>query len=327
MKLARVLAVSSIIGLAGSLYGCGSDGNAGTGSTSFGGPNGGSASSLIDALCTGLHGCCVASGKASSKDACVAFYKAFTQNAKLGPTAGACESYLRTHANDGVLCTDGLDGPDDICDDALILNDKGTTPKRALGETCDTEDDCAAATAGAEADCQTTFDGGSSKSTCVEIVTAQAGAACGYSETVDGNRVQVFGGSSKPDDPPVYSLGICKYKEGLYCDGSSKTCKVLGNVGDACTGFDSCVKEASCQFEQGSSKQVCVARAAIGEACNNASSQSCVEGAACKEKVCVALKKAGEACALSSECASSYCNNSKCEGNGGGSSTICFTAN
>lgn len=327
MKLARILAIASLVGLGASLNACGSSGNGGTGATGIGGPNGGTATGLIDAICTALHGCCVADGKASSKEACVGFYTAFTANAKVGPNAAACESYLRAHATDGEICTGGLDGPDDICQDALILNDKGSTPKRALGQTCDTEDDCAVSTPGAEADCQHSFSGGNTVTACIEIVTAAAGEACVYTLTAEGSRSQTFSGGSKPDEAPVYTVGICKYKDGLYCDSSSKTCKALGNPGDPCTGFDSCLKEASCQYEQSSSKQVCVLRAAVGEACSNSSSESCVEGAACKDKVCVALKKAGEACGLSSECASSYCKDAKCEGNGGGTGTLCFTAN
>lgn len=329
MKLARVLAMLSVLALGTSLAACSDSGNAGTGSTSLGGPSGGgSATGLIDALCTALHSCCVADGKESSRDACVTFYTALSANAKLGPNAAACESYLRQHAGDGQVCEGGLQGDDDICEDALELNDKGSTPKRALGQTCDFEDDCAVATPGAKADCRHDFNGGSTVTACVELVTVQAGAPCGYSMTDDGYPSQVFGSSTPSDDPPTYTYGICQFKDGLFCDGTTRTCKAFGNIGEPCTGFDSCVKAATCQYEQSSSKQVCVARAAIGEACSNSSSESCVEGAACKDKICVAQKKAGEACALSSDCLSSYCKDAKCEGNGGssGSGLICFTA-
>lgn len=328
MNLARTFALVALTGLGTVLYGCGSDNNAGTGSTGFDQPGGGgtgTASGLIDALCNASQVCCVKEGSDSSKEACVAFYKAFTAGAKVGPTAAACEQLIRQRSADGSFCEQGTDDANgaDICDGALELSGKGNTPKQKPGDTCDTESDCSVNTAGADAYCAYSSSGGAQTSTCVEVLTAAAGEPCLYTLTVEGYRSQTFSGSGTTDPVPT-SVGQCRYADKLYCDSQSKTCKPIGAVGEACTGFDSCTAEANCEFDSATSKQICKAKAALGEACNG-SSNACVKGTGCKDKVCSALLPNGSACTLSSECANSICNNSKCSG--GSSKSLCFSAN
>jgi hypothetical protein len=240
---------------------------------------------------------------------CQAFVNEAASKGTYNPTAGqACINALQAASKSSTFCTD-FGGNLPQCNNVFGPTGGGAGP----GQPCNTSSDCAKASGGS-AICysQTTFvDGGStSTSTCVQTQkgTAGQGPCVG---TVQGNTTYFALGSGTPP-----GMGYtCDVATGVYCNSNTQKCTALGTTGQMCNGDEQCVASDYCPFG-GPNGSTCQPRIAVGSACTNNGSNSCVPDAYCDQSssTCKAQLASGSACMTSQECQSGICNNSKCTG-------------
>jgi len=270
-----------------------------------GGSAAGDRNSFIRQVCDAYMPCCTKAGKSADPSKCVGFYTAFTSGAQYdAAAANKCLDELRAQSGSPTYC-DNMSGSTPSCQ--RVFGGAAGTAKP--GETCNEDDDCAPSTEG-EVECARASSGGATIKKCQVQITGKLGDTPCVG-TRDGN-VTSYSGSMTDVAPKGY---ICYVKDGLRCDSTTKACKAIPKLGEACESFgsNSCTTDAYCD----STTKLCVARKAVGQACDTFR-DDCVETAYCHDttKVCTAAIADGGACKTSQECASRNCTNGKCEANG-----------
>jgi len=258
--------------------------------------------SFIQQYCAEFMPCCSKAGKPADGAQCRAFVGALTQGATYDDaTANKCLDEVRAQSSSATFCQTGASGPS--C--SKVFSDSTGVAKP--GEACSEDEDCAPSSEG-QVECASLFKDGATIRKCQIRVTGKAGDTPCVG-TVDGNVTSYS--SSGDTDIPMKGY-LCYVKDGLRCDSTTKSCKVIAKIGEPCEGFGSnlCTDDAYCD----TTKKLCVARAAVGQPCDGFSSDRCVDGAYCNTttKVCVAAFADGAACKMSSECASRNCVNGAC---------------
>jgi hypothetical protein len=294
-----------VTGISGVVFACSGSGG--------GGGGGSDSSSFIAELCGLYAPCCGKLGKPTDGASCRAVYGGLVGSQQYDPGKGsACLSELRALSSTPTFC-DNPSAPS--CKGAF--KEAGSGNKQP-GEECSKDGDCAPSGEG-NVNCASNYSGSSETRACQIELEGKAGDTPCIS-TRDGNVTSTSfssssGGDAGPQAPPARGF-ICDVAKGVYCDGKSKACEAIHNVGESCESFDSyaCVKTAFCD----SLTRKCLGRRAVGEDCST-NSQSCTEKTNCDQvtKKCVAGLPDGTACKTSSQCASDHCVNSKCDPDSG----------
>jgi hypothetical protein len=281
---------------------CSSSGN--TGSVA------GDRDSFISQYCNEFMPCCAQVGKPTDGSQCRAFIGAFAPSTGYdAAAANKCLDEVRAASKSATFCQDGMSSNTAPSCQAVFAQSSGGT--RKPGETCSEDDDCASSTEG-QVQCQSLYTGGMTIKKCQVQVVGKAGDSPCVG-TVDGNVTSYS--SSGETEIPVKGF-LCYVKDGLRCDSTTKACKAIPKIGEACESFgsNSCTKDAYCD----SSTKLCVARKAVGATCDTFSSDQCAEGTYCNSttKVCTTALAIGAACTTSQECGENRCVNGKCEKSG-----------
>ena len=282
-----------------------------------GGSVAGDREAFIAELCQQYMPCCAKAGKPSDGGACRAFYGGYAASATYnGAAANACLSEIKASSGSATFCETGMSGSSAPSCGQVFGSASGGTKKP--GETCTDDDDCASSAEG-EVECESLYKDGATIKKCQIRVVGKAGDTPCVG-TVDGNSTS-FSGTPLPDIPQKGYT--CDVKNGLRCDGTTRTCVAIAKVGEACTGSGTnvCVKEAYCD----STTKVCAARKAAGSACEQYRDQ-CAVGTYCETTslTCKTSIADGAPCKSSTECLSRSCVNMACAKQGSGSLTTAF---
>ncbi|MGH7294446.1 MAG: hypothetical protein ACRELB_05925, partial [Polyangiaceae bacterium] len=271
-----------------------------TGSSSNG------ASGFVQKYCSLLTPCCAAAGLPSSGQGCDQLGSA--ASAKPGyddAKAQECLSGMQAEQAAGTLCsTIGDDIP--ACNQVFPPTSGSTPP----GGTCQTDQDCAAASGGG-ATCYTNFsfgDGGSSQTqTCIQTQPGQAGDGPCIGDKQGTSTIYEWGGSGSP---PTLAY-LCDPSSGTTCDLTTQKCLALAATGASCTSDSACVGDDYCAYVSGVAQ--CTPRLPDGSSCAQASN-ACLTTSTCDatSSTCIPLLANGSACATSGQCQSGSCDNQKC---------------
>jgi len=272
-------------------------------SSNWAGAGGGGAQggTFLQTMCSLLAPCCVDAGLKSDPNLCAQMYGAAVANSQYDPVAGAaCESALKAASNDGKVCAVETLNTTTACDG--VYKTAGGT--RQPGETCDKDSDCAQQTAG-KAECLNGYDSAtqSSVQTCCNVFDGKVGdSPCVGYKTVSYTVYSVSGA------PPAVGY-VCDKTQGNTCDSTTKACKALAKLGEACSWNDDCVDAAWCN----TTDKVCQAKVGAGQPCATSESQ-CDATTYCSEaKVCATLVEVGQPCKTSGQCKSDSCTNGACK--------------
>lgn len=212
-------------------------------------------------------------------DACTNAYTAASCDAILTRAPDAC--IFEGSLADGTPCGDGAQCQGGACNKSGANACGACTQRSAAGGPC-------ASTAG----CQSGLVCASQK--CV--APAKAGASCSGSIPCEGAlrcskgvcTVPLAAGAaceSGDDD-------ACDRLKALFCDPTAKVCKEvkLAGPGEACGLVDGtfvgCAQGGKCKTSANTPQGTCLAAAADGQSCNEASGPGCLEPAKCVDGVC-----------------------------------------
>ncbi|WP_394836462.1 hypothetical protein LVJ94_06100 [Pendulispora rubella] len=213
-----------------------------------------------------------------------------------GRAGDTCLADLRAATAHSNFCAEDLaDTPS-----CAILEVRGS---KQPGEECNTDAACAPSTEGHVA---CAFSSDSRKQVCeIQLVGALGATPCvGYME---GRRRELN------DDIKPARAYLCDRAQGLRCDGASKTCVALSNVGGTCVRDGDCENSASCNAGR------CVARAAVGSHCDRVTNAiKCDLDAYCNPDTskCAPLLSVGEPCSNGISCGAGRCISGKCQQGG-----------
>ncbi len=256
--------------------------------------------------------CCAKAGLPTSGVQCRAIYGALASGPIDSAKANQCLNELRAIQNKPDFCPNG--GTPAETPSCQGLNSGGNTGTAKPGDPCTKDSECAASSAG-KVHCQTMFTSGSTTKYCQVQVVGKEGDGCGA--TIDGNST-----SYMSSDKPVPTLTTCDTKDSLYCAQSFTSgapppkCTKIADIGGACDGSGgsyACKKGSQCDF----TSKTCKALPAIGEACTG----SCAAGAYCDTSsgssgaTCKATVPEGSACTTFTMCSTGNCTNNKCAKN------------
>jgi hypothetical protein len=241
----------------------------------------------------------------------------------------SCEAAL-----DGTVESGGDCDFDHECDGAAYCKSSGScpgacTPKAAVGETCDNEDQCqlgltcavdtgrCVALAGAGDLC-----GGSEGTQCSDGLfcagqdesTGKAGNCRSASEVLVGE----VGEDCEPAAGKLCKAGVSCTLDSL--DGQTPVfkCAAIAGSGAACKpGYPSpCPADEYCSVPAASLEGTCTAAPQSGEACATPAFEDtpsiCAPYTRCVDGMCHALATIGQSCQADSVCYSDYCVGGKC---------------
>jgi hypothetical protein len=273
-------------------------GGSGYGGSGYGG-SGNPGSGFLYDLCKLLAPCCADAGLKSDPNLCAQMYASAVAGMQYDAQAGAaCEAAIKTASNNGTVCAVATLEATSACDGVY----KGTGGTRQPGETCDKDSDCAQQPTGTP-ECLNGYDSTTQSNfeSCTNVFDGKAGdtPCVGYKT----EKYTVYTVSGKP---PTVGY-VCDKAQALTCDTTTKACKALAKVGEACSWSDDCVDGAWC------STQLCQAKVGVGQPCTTSESQ-CDATTYCSDaKVCTTLVENGQPCKTSGECKSASCTNGACK--------------
>lgn len=278
-----------------------------------GGSGGGGAtdsSSFGSQYCEIFAQCCGKKGYPADGSTCRNFFNQGAAGREYDPVKGdACLSELRASSSKPDFCDTGTSPSS--CSGVFKSSGGGVQP----GQPCTDDDECASSPEG-EVSCERHYSSsGSETRTCqIQVRGKENDTPC--VGTRDGNTTS-FSGSGSGDEPPPARAYICHVEDALRCDGQSKKCVRIQDVGGPCEsgGQYACVKTAYCDFQN----KTCAARLGEGADCAAVvSSDACQAGFYCDStsKKCTKGLDEGAPCQKSEQCASRSCVNGKCEEGG-----------
>jgi hypothetical protein len=282
------------------LVACGSGGSGGGGATDT--------SSFASQYCEIFSQCCGKKGYPADGSTCRNFLSQSASGRTYDPVAGdACISELRAASSKPDFCDTGSSPAS--CSGVYQSAGGGAQP----GATCKQDSDCASSPEG-KVDCASHYSNGSETRVCqVQIKGKENDTPC--LGTRDGNLTS-FSSSGSNDAPPPSRGFICDVADNLYCDGQTKKCTRIQDVGGPGTtgGTYACVKSAYCDF----TTKTCVARLPAGADCSSGGSNVCQDKLYCDTatKKCTQGVANGAPCQRSDQCESRSCVNGKCEQGG-----------
>lgn len=269
------------------------------------------ASSFASQYCQVFSPCCAKKGYPSDGTTCTNFVDQSAAGRTYDPAAGdQCLTEARTAAQAPDFCDNG-ESPAS-CKQVFKSASSGAQP----GQPCKQASDCASSPEG-EVDCHLESTSGAETRTCqVQIRGKENDTPC--SGTRDGNVTSYSYSSSSTDPTTPPRVYVCWVSDGLYCDGNTKKCTRMQDVGGPCTGTGEyeCVKTAYCDYSQ----KKCVDRLPAGADCGQTfASQACQDKLYCDSttKKCTQAFAAGTACQKSEQCESHSCVNGKCDDSNG----------
>lgn len=300
MTFARGLWSSGVSGVfvVSLLVACGSGGSGG---------GAGDTSSFASQYCEIFSQCCGKKGYPTDGSTCRNFLNQGASGRQYDPVAGdACLGELRAASSKPDFCESGTSPAS--CKAVYKSSGGGVAP----GQACTEDEDCASSPDG-DVECARQFNSsGSDTRVCqVQIRGKEGDGPC--VGTRDGNTTS-FSSSSTNDEPLPARAYICNVSDNLACDGQTRKCVRIQDVGGPCDGsgqYD-CVKTAYCDYQ----KKTCVARLPAGTDCGSTfSSNVCQEKLYCDQttKKCTQALATGTACQRSDQCESRSCVNGKCE--------------
>lgn len=291
------LSVTFVVSL---LVACGSGGSGGGGATD--------SSSFGAQYCEIFAQCCGKKGYPSDGSTCRNYVSQGAASRTYDPAAGdACIGELRANASKPDFCENGTSPSS--CSGVFKSAGGGAQP----GQPCTDDDECASSPEG-DVECARQYNsGGSETRICqVQIRGKENDAPC--VGTRDGNTTSFSssGSSQEPATPPSRAF-ICHVSDNLYCDGQTRKCTRIQDVGGPCSsgGQYACVKTAYCDFQ----KKTCAARLPAGADCGSSlGSDVCQEKLYCDAttKKCTQGLAVGAPCQRSDQCETRSCVNGKC---------------
>jgi hypothetical protein len=265
----------------------------------------GSADAFIASYCDLLSPCCSKAGLRSDGQQCRLFFGLVPKSSYDKQAGEACLAEERAKAGNPEFCqSNGGGGESPSC--AKVFGEKAGSMKP--GETCDSDNDCAASSEGKVA-CATAFSGGGQIRKCQVQVRGKAGdKPCVAS--VEGIS-RLF--NTSVDDVPSKGY-LCYDADNLRCDSTSSSCVPFNTAGETCTSSfnGECAAGTYCD----DTTKKCTAQKALGAMCSDdgfSSHSQCAAGGYCKAPgVCTAQVADGGTCSSDNECKSNRCVNSKC---------------